>query len=344
MDGTVPDVVLANEDELIIASTEFITKEQNMQIYGDVYKPGSYQYSDGETIEDLITEAGGLRESASLLNVEVARRIVSSADNPDGTKMAKIYSMTLKDGLVIEGDSEFKLRPYDIVTIHRSPDYREQQVVHVTGEVNYGGAYVLSNKEERLSEIIKRAGGLTKSAFVDGAQVIRRMTEKELDIQHKKLELASTEADSLNVEADLKKNTITIGVDLRKALELPGSASDIVLQANDSIYVPQLNNIVKISGEVLLPNTVAFEAGKSVGYYLSQAGGVTSDGKRSKAYIIYPNGQANRAKRGKVLAGCEIVVPRKPEKKMDTQLASFVLAGVSALATVATVLVSALRK
>lgn len=344
MDGTAPDVMLSNEDNLIISSTELIAKEQNMQIYGDVYRPGSYRYSEGETIEDLITEAGGLRESASLLNVEVARRIVSSEDNPDGTKMAKIYQVTLKDGLAIEGESGFKLRPYDIVTIHRSPDYREQTFVHVSGEVNYGGAYILSNKEERLSDIIKRAGGLTKSAFVDGAQVIRRMSEKEQEMHRMKLEFSNNAEDSLAVANDTQKTTFTVGVNLRKALDNPGSATDIVLQANDSIYIPQLNNVVKVSGEVLLPNTVAYEEGKSLNYYLSQAGGVNNTGKKSMAYIVYPNGQVSKANKSEVLPGCEIVVPKKPEKKNNTQTVSIVIAAVSALSTVGAVLISALRK
>lgn len=344
MDGTAPDVMLNNEDELIIASTETIAREQNMQIYGDVYKPGAYRYSDGETIEDLITEAGGLRESASLLNVEVARRIVSSEDNPDGTKMAKIYQLTLKDGLAIEGETGFKLRPYDIVTIHRSPDYREQTFVHVSGEVNYGGAYILSNKEERLSDIIKRAGGLTKSAFADGAQVIRKMSEKEQEMQRMKIDFSTSESDSITAINDTQKTTYTVGVNLRNALDNPGSASDIVLQANDSIYIPQLNNVVKVSGEVLLPNTIAYEEGKSLHYYLSQAGGVSDNGKKSKAYIVYPNGQASLAKKGKVLPGCEIVVPQKPEKKNSSQTVSIVVAAVSALSTVGAVLISALKR
>lgn len=343
MDGTSPDVILQNEDELIVGSTVDIDKDHRIEIYGDVYTPGVYEFSEGTTIEDLIIQAGGLRESASLLNVEVARRIVSSDENPDGTKMANIYSLTLKDGLAIEGESGFKLRPYDIVSIHRSPDYQEQRVVYVTGEVNYGGAYVISNKNERISDIIKRAGGLTKSAFLDGAQVIRKMNEKEIEMQRKKLELSMNMSDSLSAKGDLEKNYYNVGVNLRNALDNPGCASDITLQANDSIYVPQLNNVVKVSGEVLLPNTVAYEEGKSANYYMSQAGGVNNQGKKSMAFIVYPNGQVNKANKGKVLPGCEIVVPKKPEKKVDSQLISLIIAAVGALSTIGAVLVSALR-
>lgn len=343
MDGTQPDVVLQNEDELIISSLEEQNKERSLSIYGEVYKGGTYKYSDGETVEDLITEAGGLRESASLLNVEVARRIMSAEDNPTGKSMAKIYRLTLRDGLAIEGETGFKLRPYDIVTIHRSPDYREQRTVNVAGEVRYGGAYIIESKEERLTDILNRAGGMTANAYVDGVQIIRRVSEKEREIQLKKLEVAKSETDSLDIMKTLGKTSYNVGIDLRKALANPGSASDIVMQEGDSIYVPQLNNVVKISGEVLFPNTVAYEKGRSATFYLNQAGGVSRTGKRSLAYIVYPNGQVSKVSKGKILPGCEIVVPTKPEKKIDTTRTSMWLALASSVATIAAVLITALK-
>ena len=322
LDGTTPDMVLQNEDELFVSSFEELNKQRNLAIYGEVFKPGIYKYSEGETVEDLITEAGGLLESASLLNVEVARRISSSQDNLNGKTMATIFSIVLKDGLPIEGETTFKLKPYDIVTIHRSPDYQEQKVVHVSGEVNYGGMYVLSNKEERLTDILKRAGGLTPNAYINGVQVIRKVSQKELDIQLMKLEVAKTKSDSIEIHNLLDKTTYTVGVDLQKALDNPGSSSDIVLNEGDSIYVPQLNNVVKISGEVMFPNVVAFRDKKSPSFYINQAGGISKNGKKSLSYIVYPNGQVSNIRKGKVLPGCEIVVPTKPEKKIDTQRTS----------------------
>lgn len=344
MDGSQPDVVLENEDRLIISSTEAIVSRHVMTIHGEVMRPGNYPYSEGETLEDLITEAGGLNESASLLNVEVARRIVSSAENPEGTKLATIYSMTLQDGLAIEGSTDFKLRPFDIVTIHRSPDYREQQMVFVAGEVNYAGGYILANKSERLSDLVGRAGGLTKSAYADGVRLIRRMTAQESDMLKRKLELASNAADSANVRSQMQQQAYTVGIDLSKALKNPGCSSDIVLQEGDSIYVPQLNNVVKIDGEVALPNTVAYVEGKSGSYYINQAGGVGKMGRKRSAYIVYPNGQVAKLSKGKVLPGCSIFVPKKNEKKMDGQSTSLIIAAVSALSTVAAVLITALRK
>lgn len=343
MNGASPDVMLQNEDSLIIASVEELNKQRTLSIYGEVFKPGIYKYSEGETIEDLITEAGGLLESASLVNVEVAQRILSSTDNPTGKNTAKVHSFTLRNGLAIEGETGFKLQPYDIVTIHKSPDYQVQQAINVSGEVKYSGTYILSSKEERLTDILKRAGGMTDNAYVNGVQVIRKVSKEELDIQRRKLEVAMNATDSLEVMKTLQQKSYNVGVDLQKALRNPGSASDIVMQEGDSIYVPQLNNVVKISGEVLFPNTVAYEEGRSASYYINQAGGVNKTGKKSLAYIVYPNGQASKIRKGDILPGCEIVVPTKPEKKVDTQRTSMWLALASSVSTIAAVLITALK-
>ena len=343
MNGNAPDIMLQNEDELVINSVDNINRQRTLTILGEVFKPGIYKYSSKETVEDLITEAGGLLESASLLNVEVARRILSSEDNPTGKNTAKIYSLTLQNGLVIEGETGFELEPYDIVTIHRSPDYQIQKAVNVSGEVKYGGTYILSNKEERLTDILSRAGGLTANAYVNGVQVIRKISKKEMEIQRLKLEMARNSIDSLEVINAMQKTTYNVGVDLQKALAKPGSSSDIVIQEGDSIYIPQLNNVVKISGEVMFPNTVAYVEGKSASFYINQAGGLSTKGKKSLAYIVYPNGQVGKIRRGDVLPGCEIVVPTKPEKKIDTQRTSMWLALASTVSTIAAVLITALK-
>lgn len=343
LDGSMPDAILQNEDELIISSFEEIENNKTLTIYGDVYKPGKYKYAEGETIEDLITEAGGLKESASLANIEVARRITNKSDETHDVKVATIYSTTLANGLPIEGESKFVLMPYDIITVHRSPNYQEQKMVHVTGEVRYGGAYALESKEERLSNVLKRAGGMTKNAYANGVQLIRKVTKKELEIQRMKLDVAKTEADSLEIMNSLQRTSYNVGIDIDKALSKPGCPSDIVLQEGDSIYVPQLNNVVKISGEVMFPNTVAYDEGRSASFYLNQAGGVSRNGKRSLAYIVYPNGQVSKISKGKILPGCEIVVPTKPEKKIDTQRTSMWLALASSIATIAAVLITAIK-
>ncbi|HAE23835.1 MAG TPA: capsule biosynthesis protein, partial [Prevotellaceae bacterium] len=287
----VPDVALQNEDELIITSTEKLNESRFLSIYGEVYNPGEYPYSEGETVEDLITEAGGLNEMASLTNVEVARRITSEDDNVNGNKLAKIFSLTLNDGLSMEKETAFKLQPYDIVTIHRNPAYQEQKSVIITGEVKYAGRYILSSKEERISDIVKRAGGVTDKASVVDAQLIRKISNQEEDLKFRKLEVAPTKQDSIEIQNALLKNNYNIGFDLEKALNNPHTNDDIVLAENDSIFIPQLNNTVKISGEVMFPNTVSYIKGKNSSYYINQAGGVAKGGKKSQTYIVYANGQ-----------------------------------------------------
>lgn len=341
--GAVPDVILQNEDELIINSNEELNIARILTITGDVFKPGEYVYSEGETVEDLIMEAGGLKESASLVNVEVARRVLSASDNPDGQRTATIYNLNLKDGLAIEGETGFKLRPYDVVNIYRNPDFAEQHLVFMSGEVKFAGSYIMSSKQQRLSEIVRRAGGLTTTAYVEGAQLIRKISEKEYQLQLKKLEVAQNAADSAKIEKSLEKMTYNVGIDLAKAIKNPGSSYDIVLQHNDSIYVPKLNNTVKISGEVLFPNTVAFVTGKSVSYYLNQAGGVSEKARKRRAYIVYPNGQVSKARNGVVQPGCEIVVPTKEKKELNPQTASVWVGGASALSGIVAVLISVLK-
>jgi protein involved in polysaccharide export with SLBB domain len=343
MNGTIPDVSLQNEDRLIISSTKNIDDMRKLYIYGDVFTPGEYSYSENETVEDLVMVAGGLLESASLVNVEVARRITSSEENPDGNKMAKIYTLNIDKDLHTDNASGFALEPYDIVTIHSNPDYQTQKRVYVTGEVKYSGAYVLANKEERITDVLKRAGGLTNKAYPGGVQLIRRISKKEQDLQAMKLEVATSAEDSLEIMNNMKRTTYDVGIDLEKAMSSPGSSYDIVLMENDSVYIPQLNNTVKISGEVLFPNTVAYTVGKKASYYINQAGGVRKTGKKSQAYVLYPNGQVSKASKGKILPGCEVVIPTKPEKNFDSQRSAMYISATSAAATIAAVVISAMK-
>ncbi len=344
VDGAHPDMSLLNEDVLIVASTEVRDSLQQVSILGEVFRPGDYPYTANATIEDLIIEAGGLRESASLTNVEVARRITSAADNADGLLMSQVFSFSLHEGLSMSDATNFRLEPYDIITIHRSPNYIVQRMVSITGEVNYAGSYAITGKEERLTDILKRAGGPTKNAYIDGIQFIRKMSEKELDIQRMKLETAQTEADSLRIMEELERTTYRVGVDIQRALANPGGVSDIVIQEGDEIYIPRFNNTVKISGEVLHPNTVAYREGMNFNYYINQAGGVNKTGRKRGAYIVYANGQVGKSGKGAVLSGCEIVVPVKEKKEINPQTTSMWLGMGSTLASIAAVIATILRK
>lgn len=344
LEGKVTDVLLQNEDALIIASAENMTNQHTLTIEGEVFQPGVYQFSEKETIEDLITRAGGLRESASLESVEVARRITSSQENENGKTMAKIYSFNLKKGLGISEGTGFELEPFDVVTIHRNPNYIEQKRIVVTGEVNYAGAYVISSKEERLSDLIKRAGGLTVNAAPVNARLMRMLTKHELDMKKQMLEIAKNAEDSISAMRQMAETNYNVGIDLAKALQNPGTVDDVILAEGDSLYIPTQSNVVKISGEVLYPNTVSFSQGKSVSYYLNQAGGVSKTGNKKQAYIVYANGQVSKASKGKPVPGCEIVVPQKIKKEVNIQSASQWIGMGSALASIAAVIAAIIRK
>ena len=342
LSGTADDINLQNEDELHISSLKELNDLQYLTISGEVMKPGEYRYARNTSIEDLIVMAGGLKESASLLNIEVARRIVSE-ENESGDKMAEVFSLSLSEGLSIAGETKFSLEPYDIVIIRKNPSYKEQETVSIRGEVFYEGDYVLRDKEERLSDIVTRAGGVTDKASVANAQLVRKYSDIEIGQKKQMLEMAATRTDSLAILSELKDSTYTVGINLEEAMKNPGSMADVVMYPGDEIVVPILNNIVKISGEVLYPNNVSFSKGKNYKYYIKQTGGVKKTGQQSQAYIIYANGQVSPVRHGEITPGCEIVVPQKVKKEINPQAASIWMGSASVLASIAAVIATILR-
>ena len=344
MAGNAPDVILENEDSLVVTSDEAITRAQKYHIYGPLAKQGVFPYVDDMTLEDAIVAAGGLREEALLSNVEIARRL-QYTDERDSTynKKAKIYTFDIKHGLVAKEGQNFALKPYDVITIKRDPEFADMAIVSISGEVKYPGNYSLKSRNERLSDIIKRAGGLTEAGYAEGARFSRALSSNEKERSRQLLEIAHS-ADTVDVDKITIKNRYTIGIDLVSAMKKPGEDKDIILRNGDQIVIPECNNTVRISGEVLYPNTVPFVEDKSASYYINQAGGISNKGQRSKAFIIYANGQVTRLYRGRVRPGCEIVVPTKPEKQADTQKVSMIMAAISTISTVGAVIISALRR
>ena len=318
MEGRVSDVPLQNEDVLFIASKKEIIENQTLTIYGEVQYPGVYKYADNETIEDFILQAGGLTEAASTAKVDVARRIIS----PDATttldSIAQTFSFSLKDGFVIDGQQAFHLEPFDEVYVRKSPGYSPQQSVTVEGEVLFEGTYTLSKKSERISEVIKKAGGLSKTAFAMGARLIRQRTTEERARQQSLLDAAKRNngKDSIDVSKIDLSPTYPVGINLENALAHPGSDADIVLRQGDRIIVPEYSGTVKINGEVMYPNTVNFIEGLSLKDYINQAGGYNDNARKKQTYIIYMNGNVAKANRKhKPAPGCEIVVPTKHQRK-----------------------------
>ena len=318
LEGTVPDVALRNEDALYVPSREEQDIDRTVTIHGEVVFPGVYKYSANETVEDLILLAGGLTSAASLAKVDVARRIVVPEATETSDTLAYTYTFSLDKEFRVKENPDFTLQPYDEIYVRRSPSYTEQQNVTVEGEVQFRGNYTLSSNGQRLSEIIKQAGGLTHKAYPEGAKLMRRMTPEEMEMLETMLRTAQRNSgnDSIDVKKLITQTTVPVAIELDKAMANPGSDDDIILREGDRIVVPRYTGTVSINGEVLYPNTVRYKAGEKADYYLDLAGGISSSGKRSQTIIIYMNGMVAKADRKhRPAPGCQIVVPTKAKRR-----------------------------
>ena len=315
LSGTSPDIPLKNEDVLFIPTQSDLQQQRTLTIHGEVMYPGPYQYADNETLEDLILQAGGLTDAASIAKVDVSRRIVDPKATTSSKVIAKTYTFSLKDGFVIDGTPGFILEPYDEVYVRRSPGYQVQRNITVSGEVLFEGEQTLSTKNMRISDAIKMAGGVTSDAYVRGARLERKLNDDEKARRKflmKQLRYQSDDKDTINTDQLDLGDTYTVGIYMDKALENPGSEYDVVLREGDRIVVPEYNGTVKISGNVMYPNTVSYHPGKSYKYYIKQAGGFGNRAKKSKTWILYQNGTMAIVGHGtRIEPGCEIIVPTK---------------------------------
>jgi len=343
MSGRVADIQLQNEDVLFIPTETELRTERTFTITGEVMSPGTYEYADNTTIEDLIVMAGGLTDQASMGKVDVSRRIRDPKATQKTNKIAESFTFSLKDGLVIDGEKGFVLEPYDVVHVRRSPAYSTARNITVTGEVNYEGGFTLEGKDMRLSDAIAMAGGITENAYLKGARLIRQLTEEEKVREQATMEAISElmrERDSIAWSKMNLGNNYVVGIDLEGALKRPGSDKDIILREGDRIFVPEYNGVVKVSGTVMFPNTVFFQAGKGYNKYIDMAGGYGNRAKKSKVFIVYQNGTVGLASKGaKPEPGCEIVVPAKKKRESNFNLAAWATS-VASLATMTTAIVS----
>ena len=317
LSGEAPDVPLRKNDVLTIPSIKELQEFGAFTISGEVAWPGSYPYADNTTIEDLIIQAGGLLESASTAQVDVMRRLKSPKSKVPSEEISKIYSFEIKDGFVVDGEKHFVLEPFDVVVVRRSPGYQRQRMVVLDGEVVFEGQYALVRKNERISDLVERAGGVTPDAYVRGSRLIRRLTPDERTVREAIILSAQQRRgdDSVSLERLTISDTYNVGIELDKALENPGSDYDLVLREGDRLIIPQYINTVTITGEVMNPNTVVYLKDKTLKYYISQAGGYADRAKKNRAYVVYMNGMIARAKSNpKLEPGCEIIVPSKRKR------------------------------
>ena len=341
MNGTAADIPLQNEDVLFVPTLAEHQNLRTLTIDGQVIFPGTYEYADNMTIEDLILQAGGLTDAASTAKVDVSRRMHDPSATEAGMEVARTYSFSLKDGFVTDGNRSFTLQPYDIVQVRKSPVYQDPIRVHVEGEIAFQGVYTMEKKNQRLSDVVKAAGGAVPGSYIRGARLLRRMTNDEKARMQAVVQMARQSADgrdSVNLDKIAMTDTYTVGIHLDEALANPGSTQDIELVDGDRLIIPRFNHTVRISGDVNAPNTVAFEEGKNYKYYVKQAGGFGNRAKKTHSYIVYQNGTMAVATEGKVEPGCEIVVPSKAPRNPNA-ISQWLSIGTS-LASLATMIVA----
>jgi protein involved in polysaccharide export with SLBB domain len=342
MEGTAADVPLENEDILFIPTMAEHQYLRTLSIDGEVIFPGTYEYAEKMTVEDLILQAGGLTDNASTVKVDVSRRMIDPAATTSTMEVAKTYSFQIKPNFEFDGDRSFTLEPYDVVSVRRSPVSTELFKVRVEGEIAFEGFYTLQQKNQRLSDVVKAAGGVVPGAYVRGARLIRNMNEDERarmqDVIAMARQTASGTKDSISLDQLTLQTTYSVGIHLDEALANPGCDEDIELQDGDRLVIPRYNRTIRISGDVQKPNTVAFKDKKNYKYYVEQAGGFGRRARKSHAYILYQNGTIAKASKGDIEPGCEIVVPTKGPKDNST-LTQWLGIGTS-MASLATMFVS----
>ena len=361
--GTVADVPLKNNDVLFVPSKSDMLGERIIDVKGEVVYPGTYPYADNTSIQDIILQTGGLTEAGSLARVDVFRRIRDNASEHGGVNRSETFSFSMNEDYSIRQDTIFHLQPFDIVVVRKSPAYEEQRNVFVQGEVNFAGQYTISNKNYRLSDLIKACGGFTDLAYINGARLTRLMTKEEMDqrdhanlkAQIQLYEDGLKEGKDLNMQiADsllsLKmktSNTFPVAINLQRAMEEPGSSHDLLLREGDILEVPERSNIVKISGEVMYPVSMSYEEGKSLKHYIKHAGGYSGNAAKSRVYGIQANGSVVKLKgssKKDIQPGIEIVVPQKQNRrKMSTSEIIGIGSGVAALAGVIVSLLNATK-
>ena len=357
MNGSVPDVELRKEDVLYIPSVLDMRGEETMKISGEVNYPGIYEYAENTTLEDFVLQAGGLTNSASVVKVDVYRRIYDAEAIEQRDTITQCYSFALKDGFVVDGEPGFALEPFDEVHVRKSPVISPTKSVQVEGAVNFAGGYAMYNRNYRLCDLVAAAGGLTESAYPAGARLYRIMTEEERAQRESLMRQAQIQmyedglregseynlslADSLmNLKLELG-NVYPVAINLEAAVKNPESNENIVLREGDQLVVPKYTGTVKISGEVNYPITMNYKKGEKLSYYIKRAGGYTDKAKKGNVYAIYMNGgvsEVSKFSSDDIKPGCEIVVPtKKTTKKLTT--AEIVTIGSSA-ASIAAMVVS----
>jgi len=357
LNGTAADIPLFREDKVTISSIFDLREEYKVSIQGEVRTPGTFNYAENMSLESLIQQAGGFKEGASPGRVEIARRVKNSDVTSSSAITAEVFTVMVDPKLQILTEP-FTLKPFDVVSIRNSEGYQVQKQVRVEGEVLYPGIYTLSRKDERISDLIKRVGGLTPSAYAEGASLKRpgqnavhdqerADKEQEQKVNLKNLQRMKETGAQDTTSIDVLSSDL-VGINLQKAMKSPAGRYDLIMEDGDVIRVPRQLQTVKVIGEVLKPNSMVFIPGRTLKQYISGSGGFSFNAYKKATYVVYPNGSVEAAKKflffnnyPRVTAGSEIFVPKRAER---SKLGIAGLVGLStAVASMAAIIVSLLR-
>ncbi|HPR31543.1 MAG TPA: SLBB domain-containing protein [Prolixibacteraceae bacterium] len=313
----IQDIPLKREDQVIIQDIFNMREKQTVQIFGEVQHPGIYDYADSLTLKGLIYMAGGFNEAASESFIELARRHDYSESIQINDELVKLFQFNIDRELNIDSTGEsFVLKPFDYVYVRRAPSYYEQRTVYISGEVRYPGAYSIGSKKERISDLVKRAGGLMPNAFVKGAtlQRVNKQIERNIDVLQSALE------DSLLVKMESQISNTQQELRLESILKNPGTEFDYLLKDGDQIFIPEFSQEVRITGEIRNPMGLAYEDGRNLLYYVERNGGFNEKAKRNDVFVIYSDGTTKVTRNfiwpiyPEIEPGCQIVIPPKPER------------------------------
>lgn len=338
------DIALKREDLVMISSVLDLQQQRNVRILGQVREPGSFDWVHGLSLGEVIRKAGGFNDAASLARVEIARRVIdpSATTRPENT--TEIFSFTIDASLALDDEaSAFTLEPFDMIFVRSSPGYQGQRLAQVRGEVNFPGSYAISRNTEYISDLIARAGGITDGAFLPGATLIRSKANNRAERLRR---LQALETGDLEINSDESQTDEQyIGIDLERILQNPHSRHDLILMEGDIIEIPMQLQTVRMTGAVLHPTSVVYHTSRGVRGYVSRSGGFAENAKRSKVYVIHPNGSVNRTRNyvlfrsyPSVEPGSEIVVPQKPEREPRTLQETLAIS--SAITSLALVIVT----
>ncbi|HRI21748.1 MAG TPA: SLBB domain-containing protein, partial [Panacibacter sp.] len=355
-DGSQPDILLKKEDVITISSIKDLQDRFTFSVQGEVRNPGLYEFKDSTSIKDIIFTAGGFTEAATAKRIEIARRVTDADISNTSTEIAKIIQVNTEKDLSVTG-GDFYLHPFDVVIVRNNPGYYTQRTVIVQGEIMYPGPYIINSNDEKLSDIIERAGGFKNTADPSAAS-LRRLNlldaQSEIKVQKiEKLAISQNSGDTSSADSlakEVVKPYDLIGINLEEVMKTPGITNDLILENGDVVFIPKKNQAVKVRGEVLFPTQFAFQENRNMKYYIEKAGGFASTAVKRKTFVLGANGNARKVKSflfikkyPEIYGGDEIFIPKKPDRKGSGLSTAEVIGISTAVASLASVVIALLN-